>query len=1048
MANCCNRSSDGQFRQGTSRGLSVILGLFLPFNLTTAPLLPSAQEAAQHSSGGADEKEVQALEPSRKVRRELAGGQLHTYQIRLSADQFLKAVVEQDGIDVVIQVLGPDGKQILESNSEIRLQGPEDVPLVADSAGDYRLIIRPKRKKVIAGGYEIRVEELRGATERDRALQEAHKLHQENFKLWKAGKYDQAIPLAERALEIRERILGTEHSDVAIAINGLASLYYLKGEYVKAEPLHERALAIYEKAFGAEHPSVASSLNNLATIYSERGNYPKAESLYSRAIAIWEKTMEPEDPNLGTLLNNLANIYKERGDYVKAEPLYQRALIVGEKGMGPESPFVGMALNNLGSLYLDSGDLTRAEPLLERVLAIREKELGPEHPRLVDPLNNLALIHSERGDYAKAEPLFGRALAIGERSLGPEHFMVALPLDNLATIYRKRGDYAKAEPLYRRALTIRERALRPEHLSVMESLGNLALLYAAKGDTAQAITFLSRANAVSERNLALNLAAGSERQKLALLARFSPYIDFTLSLHSRYAPNDPRALDLAFTTLLRRKGRGLDAMTDTIAALRRRATPEDQMLFDQLAEARSQLAALTLRESAAARPDTYLTQLKPLEEKVETLESDLSARSAEFRANSQPVTLSAVQAALPARSTLIEFTLFTPRDLQAGKSLPPRYLAYLLPAQGPPQWVDLGEAEPIDRAIKEWRKALRGRPDVKRLGRALDEKVMRPVRALLQPGPGETRQLLIAPDGSLSLIPFAALVDEHNNYLVEGYTISYLTSGRDLLRLQRSEPSQNPPLVMANPVFGRVQGAKNSQARNQERADSTTISFRQLPGTQDEALAIKAVMPNASVLLRGEATEAALKQVKSPRILHIATHGFFLSDEGAAPAEVPGTFGGDSLRLSNLRLVKWMAHIKDPLLRSGLALSGANLGKSGDDDGVLTALEVAGLDLSSTKLVVLSACETGVGEIRNGEGVQGLRRALVLAGSESQVMSLWPVSDRGAKEVMIRYYQALRRGKGRSAGLRQVQLQMLRNKRRQHPFYWAAFIQSGAWANL
>jgi CHAT domain-containing protein len=148
------------------------------------------------------------------------------------------------------------------------------------------------------------------------------------------------------------------------------------------------------------------------------------------------------------------------------------------------------------------------------------------------------------------------------------------------------------------------------------------------------------------------------------------------------------------------------------------------------------------------------------------------------------------------------------------------------------------------------------------------------------------------------------------------------------------------------------------------------------------------------------------------------------------------------------RFSKWAAKIENPLLRSGLALTGANLGKSGDEDGLLTAMEVAGMDLWGTKLVVLSACDTGVGDVRNGEGVQGLRRALVLAGSESQVMSLWPVLDNTAEDLMIPYYEALRKGEGRSDGLRQAQLQMLRSKDRRHPFYWAAFIQSGEWANL
>jgi CHAT domain-containing protein len=197
-----------------------------------------------------------------------------------------------------------------------------------------------------------------------------------------------------------------------------------------------------------------------------------------------------------------------------------------------------------------------------------------------------------------------------------------------------------------------------------------------------------------------------------------------------------------------------------------------------------------------------------------------------------------------------------------------------------------------------------------------------------------------------------------------------------------------------------------------------------------------------------DATETALKQAKGPQILHIATHGFFINAQETTPAGRRGSRRNDPLRIPDLRLNKWAEHIKDPLLRSGLALAGANQGKSGDDDGILTALEAAFLDLLGTKLVVLSAGDTGVGEVKNGEGVQGLRRAFVLAGSESQVMSLWPVSDEATRDLMIPYYKALQEGEGRGEGLRQAQLRMLRSKDREHPFYWAAFIQSGEWANL
>jgi len=203
------------------------------------------------------------------------------------------------------------------------------------------------------------------------------------------------------------------------------------------------------------------------------------------------------------------------------------------------------------------------------------------------------------------------------------------------------------------------------------------------------------------------------------------------------------------------------------------------------------------------------------------------------------------------------------------------------------------------------------------------------------------------------------------------------------------------------------------------------------------------LLPHAKALTGEQSTEKALKQTSGPNILHIATHGFFLKDIGAATADTRGLglLGEGPTTIPAARL-------ENPLLRSGLALAGANQRKSGDDDGVLTAMEGAALDLWGTKLVVLSACNTGVGEVKNGDGVYGLRRALVLAGSESQVMSRWSVSDKGTRELMVAYYTALRQGQGRSEALRGVQLSMLKSKERRHPYYWASFIQSGEWANL
>ena len=1118
-----------------------------------------------------DAKELRVLELGKPIERELKGGDSHPYEITLTQGQYLKVVVDQRGIDVVITVTGADRKDIMEVNSSDGLQGSEQVEHIAEVTGSYRLNVQSRQKEAFAGRYEIRVAELRAATEDDRALEEARRLSRESERLQSAGKYDEARALGERALAIQEKALGPDHLDVARSLNNLALIYSRKGDYAKGEPLYQRSLAIREKALGPVHNDVAKSLNNLANLYSDKGDYAKAEPLYQRSLAILDNSLGPDHLLVAQSLNNLARLYRRRGDYAKAEPLLERSLAIRDKALGPDHPVVAATLNSLAALYSDKGDYaraeplyqrslairekalgldhldvatsvnnlailydekgdyTKAEPLYQRSLAIREKALGPDHPDVAASLNNLAILYVLKGDYEKAEPLYQRSLAIREKALGQEHRDTAQSLDNLASLYSLKGDYAKAEPLYQRAVAISEKALGPHHPDVARSLNNLAVLYdrkvdyakaeplhrrslairekalgpdhpdvatslnslatvytdrgeygqaeplyqrslairekalgpvhplvalslnnltrlyRAKGDTARAISYQTRASIVTERNITFNLATGSERQKHAYLATLSDESDQTISLHVQFAPTSPDALRLSINTLLRRKGRALDAMTEIISALRRRLNPQDRLLLDQFSEARSRLAKLVLGGPEENDPAKYRADVTLLEEQVEKLESDISRRSLEFRVQSQTVTLEAVQSAIPRDAALVEFALYRPFNARYTKESEafgePRYVAYIVRSQGDPEWVELGEVKPIDENVDLLRKALRNprRNDVRRLARAVDEKVMMPVRKLL----GQTRRLLISPDGALNLIPFAALVDQRDQYLVKRYSFSYLTSGRDLLRLQVKTQSKQGPMVVADPDFGGdITPCALKQKISRAAVDFSQVLFCPLASTAREAKALQALMPDAAVLMNQQATEAAVKQVAGPKILHIATHGFFLEDVVINPvAAAQGVLIGRSQTGAAMK-------VENPLLRSGLALAGANLHKSGDDDGVLTALETAGLDLWGTKLVVLSACDTGVGEVKNGDGVYGLRRALVLAGSESQVMSLWPVSDTSTRDLMIGYYKGLQAGEGRGEALRQVQLRMLASKNRKHPYYWASFIQSGEWANM
>ena len=322
-----------------------------------------------------------------------------------------------------------------------------------------------------------------------------------------------------------------------------------------------------------------------------------------------------------------------------------------------------------------------------------------------------------------------------------------------------------------------------------------------------------------------------------------------------------------------------------------------------------------------------------------------------------------------------------------------------------------------------------------------------PIRSLLK---GATR-LLISPDGGLNLVPFEALVDDEGQYLIERYATSYLTSGRDLLRLQTPRAPRSGPLIVANPLFGepltmaaRQVPRRTSRTRTLRGTASTgddlsTIYFSPLTITAEEGRAIKSLFPEATLLTGSRATKSAVERVDAPQLLHIASHGFFLNDTGE-PGGTPAPGGG--------RVATASARVENPLLRSGLALAGANLARDSNDDGILTAMEATSLNLWGTKLVTLSACDTGVGEIHNGEGVYGLRHAFLLAGAETLVMSLWPVSDYMTREMMVTYYTGLRAGLGRGDALRQAKLAMLKRKGREHPFFWAGFIQSGDWSPL
>ncbi len=890
------------------------------------------------------------------------------------------------------------------------------------------------------------------------------------------GKFAEAEPLYRRALAIREKALGPEHADVAQSLNNLAELYRVQGKYPEAGPLYRRALAIWEKALGPDHPDVATALNNLAGLYRAQGKYAEAEPLYRRALAIREKALGPEHPDVATALNNLAVLYREQGKYAEAEPLYRRSLAILEKALGPGHPDVASSLNNLAVLYEAQGKYAEAEPLCRRALAIVEKALGAAHPGVAESLNNLAELYREQGKYAEAEPLYRRALAIDEKALGPDHPDLARDLSNLALLYKEQGKHAEAEPLFRRALAIWEKALGPDHPIVATSLMNLAVLYSAEGKFVEAQPLFDRGLQNLSTQFEQQFAYMSEKERLGFLDMLSGNFPGYLSFCFTYRDQSPGLAGKMYDLLLWEKG----LIASSVAALRAKVAvsgdKEALALLEKLTAKKTRLAALA--NAPLANGEQGRKSVEQLRQEANELERELVKRSSALAEEKQlaRVTWREVQKALKPAEAAIEIVRLHFHD---GKKWTDTYYYVALvvtpETTTAPKLVLLGEASKLEgdplaayqqhvglasaaARARGGRRVVTEKPAAAPAVGSFYQAFWKPLEAAL----GGAKRVYLSPDGVLNQVSLGVVPAADGRLLLESYDLRIVSSTKDLLR-QPGKPSSNTAVLVGNPDFGLDETTYRAALKSVQRTEVAALrttpgaaiarsaelrggSLNPLPGTQVEVEAVSSVLTkqrwNIEVFTQQNALEETVKRVRNPRVLHVATHGFFEADQERKSQERAA--GAERERPTSL---------EDPMLRSGLYFAGADRARAGKtaaedlDDGVLTAYEATQLNLQGTELVVLSACETGLGETSAGEGVFGLRRALQVAGAEAVLMSMWAVPDKETQELMTLFYQKWLGGEDKHQALREAQLEMRERVKKRYgedrPRLWGAFVLVG-----
>jgi len=919
----------------------------------------------------------------------------------------------------------------------------------------------------------------------------SHGIHLDNLGgiCLRLGEYSTAKSLIEKALSIFENLSGPINSHVATAVGNLSGVYLAQQDFYRAESYGLRALDIHEKLCGLEAPETLTDIHNMAKIYFQKCDIAQADRYVNRLISLVQSTPRNDQRFLAEILFSLmerafnaflldiaervgkhtvdileaveghqslrtldaivlvAHVQRSKSNFKSAINNYKKALSIYERLEKREE--AAEVMIGLGKIYQNQFSFTIAIKMFQSALKIYREMTHQDKNKIASVLGNIALLHYEEEKYELADKTYEKALA----EINDEEYNIERPwlIHNLALLKYHLGDYGSARILFEKAKGLWSEIHGTNHPFLATVDSNLALVYWANEDYKNAFEIFQKAEEQHEQQIQRILAIGSEITRAdyakSIQGNLYKVVSFCLS-----KPKSAVSIDkFAAQMLLRYKGRILDSLSHTFSQVRNNLNDSDQSKFNRLREIRKEISDLitpTLVRKGLVQKKESIKKLKQEEEK---LEAELSYRIAIQRPELQTIFIDNVISELPNAGVLIDFLKFsTFNPKRVGKESPwtdVHYVAMVLHKSGVIRWYDLGEAKAIEYQTDNLLAKLRNKKSTKDEWQIESAKLYNIILSPLENCLEKVNHLLISPDGKLAIVPFAILINRNRKQISSRFLISYITSSRELSTLHDNQSNKSPSnnvVVIADPDYN-ADTHLNSSHKGNKFVTRGNI-FSPLPGTKDESRRIDDLFNDVTIYTGTEATVDAVKAVSKPAVLHIATHGIF------SPMESKGLqWQNELLMLDKEVMLLTQAKpdvLTNPMFFSGLALAGANKRNKEGNVGILTAQEISELDLQGTEIVVLSACETGLGTVKHGEEFIGFRRALGIAGAATQVTSLWKVSDKSTCVLMEYYYRLLIKGKGRAEALAMAQ-EHVRNdamhEHWKHPFYWAAFISSGSW---